>query len=74
MTPRTLWQWIGTVLGLGASVDRFTYAVTGATLTLVKYAVEAAVLRQFAGRRLGWLDFVSPSFTTRPACRAARRG
>jgi hypothetical protein len=65
--PRTAWQWIGTILGLSGPVDRLTYAITGVTLTLLKYSVEAAVLRKLMGRRLELFDFVSPSFITRSA-------
>lgn len=59
------WRWMRTCLGLGAPVDRTTYAVTGVALAVVKYAVEAAVLWRYAGRLLSPLEFVSPSFAVR---------
>jgi hypothetical protein len=65
MQPRTPAQWIGVVLGLAGSVDRATYALVGVVLAVLKYAVEAGVLRAAAGRPLSPLDFVSPSLLVR---------
>jgi len=65
MHPPTPWQWIRTCFGLAAPVDRITYAVTGVVLAVVKYAVEATVIRSVTGRQLSPVEFVSPSFVTR---------
>jgi hypothetical protein len=58
-------RWMRACLGLGAPVDRRTYAVAGVALAALKYAVEAVVLWRLTGRLLSPLEFVSPSFIAR---------
>lgn len=53
------------LFGFTAPVDRRTYALVGFTLMALKYAVDAAAIRWFAGEVWTPLDYLSPLRSTR---------
>ena len=58
-------RWLRVVFGLEGAVDRQTYVTSGIGLAVLKYTVEAGVVRVFAGETLTPAVFVSPSLAAR---------
>ena len=53
------------LFGLTAPIDRRTYLITGLTLMLLKYAIDATLIYHFTGITWTPLDYLSPALTTR---------
>jgi len=58
-------HWLSLPFDMRRPVDRRSYLVIGLVLAVVKYAVEAAVIRAANGHWLTPAEFVTPSFATR---------
>lgn len=58
---------VETCCGISRRVDRWTYAITGVVLTLVKYGVEVAAFWLLAGVLLTPWEFVNPLLGAREA-------
>jgi hypothetical protein len=58
-------HWLSLPFDMRRPVDRRSYLVIGLVLAVVKYTVEAAVIRAANGHWLTPAEFVTPSFATR---------